>query len=84
MLGKLRFTQDMEVSARPDDIVGKDRIAYRIRACLGISSLLPDCRLSTVSADRVLPYRRRLLHDLENISLLSMHEFRMSAEYRKQ
>lgn len=81
MLGKLRFAQNMEISARPNDILGKGYIFLWFCTCMGIPSLFSDFRLSNLSANRLSSNSCRFFHDIKNVSLFPMHEFRMSIEW---
>ncbi len=81
MLGKLRVTQNLEISTWSNDILGKGSIFCRICVCLGISSLFPDFRSSIVSANGLFYNSYGFFHDIKNVSLLAMHEFRMSIEF---
>ena len=81
MLGKFRFTQNLEISTWADDILGKSCIYYRFRTCLGIPSRFPDSWISVVSANCLSSKRCRLFHDIKNVSLFAMHEFRMPIEF---
>ena len=81
MLGKLWFTQNLEISTGSNDILGKGYIFCWFCTCLGIPSHFPDCRLSIVSTNCLSSDSRRFFYDIKNVSLFPMHEFRLPTEY---
>lgn len=81
MLGKLRFTQNLEISTGSNDILGKGYIFRWFCACLGIPSLFPDLRLSIVFANCLFSNSCRLFYDIKNVSLFPVYKFRMPTEY---
>ena len=81
MLGKLRDTQALAISTRSNDILGKSRIYRRFRPRLGLSDYFFCLRITVVSANRLSYLRGRLFHDIEDLSLLAVHELRMPVEF---
>lgn len=80
MLGKLWFTQNLEISTRANDIFGKGYIFCWLRICLGISSSFPYCRLSIVFTHSLSFDSRRFFYDIKNFFLFSVYKFRMPIE----
>ena len=81
MLGKLRFTQNLEISTWPNDILGKGSIFGWFCVRLGIPSLFPDFLFSMVLAHCLSSNNCRLFHGIKSVSLFPVYEFCMSIEY---
>ncbi len=75
MLGKLRFTQNLEILTWPNDILGKGYIFSWLCACLGTPILFLDFRLSIVFANYLFYNRCRLFYDLKNVSLFPVCKY---------